>query len=316
MATYIVRRLVQGVLILFLLSLMLFALVRSVPRDTMLRQLAQAAALSPEELASAQQELGLERPFWPQYATWLGRLLQGDLGHSLTSKQPVRQELGTRLPLTLHLACLAFLLAVLLAMPLGLLAAVWPDTVSDYLGRLFALIGLVCPDFWLGTLAVTVLALWWRWTPPAGFVPLWDEPWRCLSQLLLPAVIIAWRLTAVLMRLTRTVLLEVLSADYIRTARAKGLQAWGIVFKHGCSNAWPALLPLISRQCPVLLGSALLIEVIFALPGVGSLTLDAAMLRDYTLLQGSVLCCAGAMVGVRLLAEISAACLDPRWRWR
>src|SRR5947209_2943781 len=173
MWTYIVRRLLQGVLVLFLVSLTIFSLVRSLPGDAILMQLDQAAALSKEDLARARQELGLDRPLWQQYSTWAGGVLRGGLGRSLTSRKSVTEELGKRVTLTFHLAMLALCVALLIAIPVGIMSAVWQDTVTDYGGRMLAIVGLSFPDFWLATVTLTFMAIWWHWMPPMAFEPLW-----------------------------------------------------------------------------------------------------------------------------------------------
>ena len=242
--------------------------------------------------------------------------MHGDLGYSLTSGKPISTELGKRVALTLHLAILALCLALLLAIPAGMLSAIWPDTVTDYTGRLCAIIGLSLPDFLLATVTITGMALWWHWKPPMGFEPIWVNPMKCLEQLFIPALIIGARLSAVLMRMTRSALLEVLHEDYVRTARAKGLREPVIMLKHALKNACMPVVPLIGPQFSVLLGGAVIVEVIFLLPGVGPLTLDAVMLRDYTTVQGVVLFFATVMVGINLLVDVSYAWFDPRMRYR
>jgi len=313
---YIVRRTLHGVLVLCLVSLTIFALVRTLPDDVIILQLDQAAALNQEDLAQARQELGLDRPFWQQYGTWMRGLLHGDLGHSLTSRKPVSAELGKRVALTLHLTILALCVAMLMAIPMGIMSAVWQDTVADYTGRLGAILGLSLPDFWLATVIITFMAIWWHWMPPMGFEPIWVDPLKCLEQLCIPALIIGVRLSAVLMRITRSTLLEVLRADYVRTARAKGLREHVIVLKHALKNVYLPVVTLIGQQFSVLLGGAVIVEVIFLLPGVGTLTLDAVMLRDYTMMQGAVMFFAIVMVGINVLVDVSYAWFDPRMRYR
>src|SRR5262245_53079081 len=274
MRTYIARRIVQGLLVLWLVSLLIFSLVRILPGDAVIMQLDQAAAPTPEVLKRAREELGLDRPFLAQYRTWVAGAVQGDLGRSLITRRPVTQELLKRVNLTTHLAVLSVIIALLIALPIGVLSAVRQDTTSDYLGRLFAILGLSLPDFWLATVVITFLAIWFQWIPPIGFAPLWQDPVRCLSQLLIPAVIIGARLAAVSMRMTRSSLLE------------------------------------------VLLGGTVIVEFIFLQPGVGSLMLDAVLLRDYTLIQGAVLFFAAVIVVTNLLVDVSYAWFDPRLRYR
>ena len=315
MGNYIARRILQGLLVLFLVSFLVFALVRILPGDAILMQLDQAAAPTPENLEKARQELGLDRPFLEQYHTWMAGVLRGDLGYSLTSRRPVSQELLKRVSLTSHLAVLSLLIALLIALPIGVLSAVRQDTVADYCARLFAILGLSLPDFWLATVVITFLAIWFRWIPPIGFAPIWVDPARNLSQLLIPAVIIGARLAAVSMRMTRSSLLEVLRQDYIRTARAKGLRERAVIVGHAFKNAFIPVVTIIGQQFSVLLGGTVIVEFIFLQPGVGSLMLDAVQLRDYTLIQGAVLFFATVIVVMNLLVDLSYAWLDPRIRY-
>jgi peptide/nickel transport system permease protein len=207
MRTYVARRVLHGLLVLWLVSLAIFSLVRILPGDAIIMQLDQAAAPTPEVLARARQELGLERPFLVQYRTWVTGALHGDLGRSLITRRPVTGELLKRINLTCHLAVMSIVVAMLIALPIGVLSAVKQDTASDYFARFFAVLGLSLPDFWLATVAITFLAIWVRWIPPIGFAPLWEDPARCLGQLLIPALIIGARLAAVSMRMTRSSLL-------------------------------------------------------------------------------------------------------------
>jgi peptide/nickel transport system permease protein len=316
MRTYVARRIVQGLLVLWLVSLLIFSLVRILPGDAVIMQLDQAAAPTPDVLKRARHELGLDQPFLAQYRTWMASAVQGDLGRSLITRRPVTQELLKRINLTTHLAVLSVIIALLIALPIGVLSAVRQDTASDYLGRLFAILGLSLPDFWLATVVITFLAIWFQWLPPIGFAPLWQDPARCLSQLLIPALIIGARLAAVSMRMTRSSLLEVLREDYVRTARAKGARERVVIVRHALKNAFIPVVTIIGQQFSVLLGGTVIVEVIFLQPGVGSLMLDAVLLRDYTLIQGAVLFFAAVVVVTNLLVDLSYAWLDPRIRYR
>jgi len=316
MRTYIARRVLHGLLVLWLVSLLIFSLVRILPGDAVIMQLDQAAAPTPETLMRARQELGLERPFLAQYRTWIAGAVHGDLGRSLITRRPVTQELLKRINLTSHLAVMSVIVAMLIALPIGVLSAVKQDTTSDYVGRFFAILGLSLPDFWLATVVITFLAIWVQWIPPIGFAPLWEDPARCLSQLLIPALIIGARLAAVSMRMTRSSLLEVLRQDYIRTARAKGMRERAVIVRHALKNAFIPVVTVIGQQFSVLLGGTVIVEFIFLQPGVGSLMLDAVLLRDYTLIQGAVLFFAAVIVVTNLLVDLSYAWLDPRIRYR
>ena len=316
MRTYVARRVLHGLLVLWLVSLVIFSLVRILPGDAIIMQLDQAAAPTPEILARARQELGLERPFLVQYRSWITSAVQGDLGRSLITRRPVTQELLKRINLTSHLAVMSIIVAMLIALPIGVLSAVKQDTASDYIARFLAVLGLSLPDFWLATVIITFLAIWVQWIPPIGFAPLWEDPARCLGQLLIPALIIGARLAAVSMRMTRSSLLEVLRQDYIRTARAKGARERAVIVRHALKNAFIPVITVIGQQFSVLLGGTVIVEFIFLQPGVGSLMLDAVLLRDYTLIQGAVLFFAVVIVVTNLLVDLSYAWLDPRIRYR
>ena len=316
MRTYVVRRALNGLLVLWLVSIVIFSLVRILPGDAVIMQLDQAAAPTPEILSRARQELGLERPFLAQYRTWITGAVHGDLGRSLITRRPVTNELLKRINLTSHLAVMSIIVALLIALPIGVLSAVKQDTTSDYVARFFAVLGLSLPDFWLATVVITFLAIWVQWIPPIGFAPLWEDPARCLGQLLIPAFIIGARLAAVSMRMTRSSLLEVLRQDYIRTARAKGTRERAVIVRHALKNAFIPVVTVIGQQFSVLLGGTVIVEFIFLQPGVGSLMLDAVLLRDYTLIQGAVLFFAAVIVVTNLLVDLSYAWLDPRIRYR
>ena len=316
MRMYIARRFLHGLLVLWLVSLVIFSLVRILPGDAVIMQLDQAAAPTPEILSRARQELGLERPFLVQYRSWITSAVQGDLGRSLITRRPVTQELLKRINLTSHLAVMSIIVAMLIALPIGVLSAVKQDTASDYIARFLAILGLSLPDFWLATVIITFLAIWVQWIPPIGFAPLWEDPARCLGQLLIPAFIIGARLAAVSMRMTRSSLLEVLRQDYIRTARAKGARERAVIVRHALKNAFIPVITVIGQQFSVLLGGTVIVEFIFLQPGVGSLMLDAVLLRDYTLIQGAVLFFAVVIVVTNLLVDLSYAWLDPRIRYR
>jgi peptide/nickel transport system permease protein len=316
MRSYIARRIGQGLLVLWLVSFAVFSLVRILPGDAVLMQLDAAAAPTPEMLARARQDLGLDRPFLEQYRTWMSGVVRGDLGRSLITRRPVTQELVKRISLTSHLAVMSMIIALLIALPIGVLAAVRQDTAADYMGRLIAILGLSLPDFWLATVTITFLAIWFQWIPPIGFAPIWQDPGRNLSQLLIPALIIGARLAAVSMRMTRSSLLEVLRQDYIVTARAKGARERAVIVRHALKNAFIPVVTIIGQQFSVLLGGTVIVEFIFLQPGVGSLLLDAVLLRDYTLIQGAVLFFAVVIVAMNLLVDLSYSWLDPRIRYR
>src|SRR5258705_1077443 len=254
MRTYVVRRALNGLVVLWRVPIVIFSVVRTPPGDAVIMQLARPAAPPPEILSRARQELGLERPFLAQYRTWISGAVQGDLGRSLITRRPVMNELLKRINLTSHLAVMSIIVAMLIALPIGVLSAVKQDTASDYVARVFAVLGLSLPDFWLATVAITFLAIWVQWIPPIGFAPLWEDPARCLGQLLIPALIIGARLAAVSMRMTRSSLLEVLRQDYIRTARAKGTRERAVIGRHALKNAFIPGVTVIGQPVSVPLG--------------------------------------------------------------
>src|SRR5262245_16221809 len=316
MRSYVARRIGQGLLVLWLVSFAAFSLVRILPGDAVLMQLDAAAAPTPEQLARARHELGLDRPFLEQYGTWMSGVVQGDLGRSLITRRPVTQELVKRISLTSHLAVMSMVIALLIALPIGVLAAVRQDTAADYVGRLIAILGLSLPDFWLATVTITFLAIWFQWIPPFGFAPIWEDPGRNLSQLLIPALIIGARLAAVSRGLTRPALVEGLRLDDTVAAGAKGARERVVIIRHALKNAFIPVVTIIGQQFSVLLGGTVNVEFIFFQPGVGSLLLDAVLLRDYTIIQGAVLFFAVVIVAMNLLVDLSYSWLDPRIRYR
>ena len=315
MRTYVARRVLHGLLVLWLVSLVIFSLVRILPGDAIIMQLDQAAAPTPEALSRARQELGLERPFLAQYRTWVTGALHGDLGRSLITRRPVTRELLKRINLTCHLAVMSIVVALLIALPVGVLSAVKQDTASDYFARFFAVLGLSLPDFWLATVAITFLAIWVRWIPPIGFAPLWEDPARCLGQLLIPALIIGARLAAVSMRMTRSALLEVLRQDYIRTAKAKGLTDRIVIIRHALCNA---LIPVVTILGPLTIGiitGSVVIENIFGIPGLGKEFVTSILSRDYNIVIGVFTFYALAIGLANLLVDLLYTVIDPRIRY-
>ena len=316
MPSSIMRGVLRGLVAWLLISVAMFALVRSLPEKTILRQLDHLAALSTEDREWARHALGLERPFWSQYGTWISGVIRGDLGQALTSRQPVLQALGTRVGLTGHLLLLALLIAVCLALPAGMLAAVRHTTVAQGLGRLLTLLVCACPNFWVATVLVTARAVLGHALPPLGFTPLWGDPWRCLTQLWLPALILGAQAAVLLTWVVRHTLLVALREH---ATDAETAQNWRARVRLVCRHLPALRLPMLtwlSQHAPGLVGGAVLIEVIFVLPGVGSLLLDAVLLRDYPMVQGVVMFCATAMVGMHLLLEVSGAWLARRHRTR
>ena len=233
------------------------------------------------------QTLGLDRPMWEQYCRWIGGiLLHGDFGRSLWQNTPVSELLRARLPVTFQLGLMALIVALLIAIPIGIYSAIRQDTAGDYLARSFSILMLAVPSFWMGTMVMVFPSIWWGWSPQVKFVAFTEDPLQNLRQMILPAVILGTALSAVTMRLTRTMMLEVLRQDYIRTAWAKGLTEKLVVVRHALRNAMIPVVTLIGLQAPILIGGAVIMEQIFVIPGMGLLLLDAVNQRDYPIITG------------------------------
>lgn len=315
MRYYVLRRVLLAILVLWLVHLLVFSMVRAFPGDVVMMRLAQDATMTKESYERARQELGIDRPFLVQYGETMGNLFRGDLGDSLLSGRPVKDELGDRVWLTLHLAILSLIIAMVIAIPIGIISAVRQDTLADYGGRMFSILGLSLPDFWTGVVAILILSLWFHWLPPRGFEEIWVDPVKVFQQLGIPALIIGFRFSAIIMRMTRSSMLEVLREDYIRTAWSKGLSEQRVIVGHALKNSFIPVITLVGQQFSILLGGTVIIETIFLLPGVGNMTLDAVIFRDYTLVQGAVIFFGGIMVLMNLLVDISYAWFDPRIRY-
>ena len=316
MQRYVMRRIFMAVPVLLLVSFMTFSLIRIVPGDVVLQMIGESGLARDRDIALIKQQLGLDRPFHEQYVTWMSGMLRGDMGLSLWTGKPARDELFRRIPVSAELGALALLIALVIAIPIGIVSATRQDTASDYVGRLIAISGLSMPDFWIATLAITFLAIWFQWIPRIGFVGLFDDPLLNLQQLIIPASIMGFRLSAVTMRMVRSTMLEVLRQDYIRTAWSKGLRERAVIYRHALKNALIPVITIVGTQVERLLAGAIIIETIFVLPGVGRLTLESIQQRDYTQLQGNVMFIAVVMVSVNLIVDISYAWFDPRIRYR
>ncbi len=310
---YLAKRLLIAVPSLLIASLIVFTLPRLLPGDAVQLMLAEKAyAKDVDELRA---KLGLDRPLAVQYVEWLGRVAQGDLGESLWTRRPVLQELGQRLPITLELAFFALAFALLIALPVGVISAARADTLQDYLARSAAIVGLSVPGFWLATLLIVLPAIWWGWRPLIEFTEFSKNPLAHVAQFLLPALILGVAAGAALMRLTRSMLLEVLRQDYVRTAWAKGLAERVIVLKHGLRNAIIPVVTLLGTQLPQIIGGTVIIETVFGLPGMSRFLFDAINQRDYPVIQGVNLVVVSTIVTLNLAVDALYAVLDPRIRY-
>ena len=318
MQAYLARRLLALVPALFFASLIVFVIVRLVPGNVIDMMLAQndvgADKLSRDQLV---RTLGLDRPMWLQYFHWIGGILfHGDFGRSLWQNTPVRELLAARLPVTFQLGFMAMIIALCIALPIGIYSAVRQDTAGDYLTRSFSILMLAVPSFWMGTMVMVFPSIWWGWSPQVRFVAFSEDPLQNLSQMILPAIILGTALSAITMRLTRTMMLEVLRQDYIRTAWAKGLSERLVVIRHALRNALIPVVTLIGLQAPILIGGAVIVEQIFVIPGMGLLLLDAISQRDYPIITGVSLVIGLCVMLINLVVDLSYGLLDPKVRYR
>jgi peptide/nickel transport system permease protein len=316
MYKYILRRLFLAIPVLLLASLIVFGLMRVMPGDALTALMAESGNVGEKELKKLRKDLGLDLPYHEQYVLWLWQMVTFNPGDSIFTNEPIPVALKKAIPVTLELAALAIILGLVIAIPVGVLSATRQDTPPDYVGRLVAVSGLSLPDFWLGTLVITFAAIWVNWIPPIGYVSLWDAPWRNLQQFALPAAILGFRLSAATMRMTRSTVLEVLREDYVRTAWAKGLAGRIVVYKHALKNALIPVVTIVGGQFGTLLAGTFVVETIFALPGMGRLTVEAILFRDYPVVQTNVMLVAATLVSLNLMVDLTYAWLDPRIRYQ
>jgi peptide/nickel transport system permease protein len=315
---YVMRRLLLYIPMLILLTLVVFLLMRVIPGDPALLILAGTSgdgSFTKQDLALLRHELGTDRPVFVQYASWLGGLLQGNLGTSLFYRTPIVQEIGPRLPATFELAIMAGLISLLCAVPLGTLSAVKQDSMLDYAARIFTFTGISIPIFVTGLIMVYLLVRLFNWFPPLGYAMLWEEPWTNLQQMCFPAIALAFFEVNFAARVTRSAMLEVLREDYVRTARSKGLQERRVVLLHALRNASLPIVTVAGWSFARLLGGTIIIERIFLVPGMGTLLLDAISARDYTLVQTIILVYATVVLTANLLVDVLYSWLDPRIRY-
>ena len=318
MLQYIIKRLLLMIPTLFGVAVLIFLLLRVVPGDVVeARFMTQGSQFQSQELMDMERKkLGLDQPMWKQFTTWMGGLARLDFGLSMWTGSPITEEIKLRFALSLQLAIMASTIATLLAIPLGILAAIKQDTWVDYAVRVFSIAGLAMPSFWLGILMILTMLIVFRWLPPMVFTPLWVNPWENLAQLIWPALAVGYRYSAVGTRMMRSAMLEVLREDYIRTARAKGLWLKLILSRHALKNAILPVLTIISLEFAFLLGGLVVTEQVFNLNGLGMLFVEGIARRDYTLIQALVMLVATTFLFVNFLVDIAYAWLDPRIRYR
>jgi len=342
MREYLIRRILLVIPTLLIISIILFVTVRMVPGgivDIMVQRMAFRGGETIDR-AAIERILGLDAPVYVQYGRWLGvlktpvpvtgssgtytgdieprysGLLQGSLGEDMWTRQPVLKAITARLPVTFELGLIAMVIGLVIALPVGVYSAIRQDTAADYAGRAIAVIGLSLPNFWLAVMVMIFPAIWWGWSPPVQLIPFSEDPLGNLGQFLIPGVILGTGMSAMTMRMTRTMMLEELRQDYIRTAWSKGLKERVVVVRHAIKNALIPIVTLVGYQIPLLVGGAVIMEQIFALPGMGRLMVDSLNTRNYSVVSGVNLVVAATIVVANLLVDMSYALLDPRIRYR
>jgi peptide/nickel transport system permease protein len=314
---YLLKRFLLMFPTLLGVGIVIFFLIRVIPGDVVeLRLAGDRGVVSEEMLKSERARFGLDKPVWQQFATWMAGVVRLDFGTSMWTGAPIWDEIKLRFALSFQVAVMATLLAVVLAIPLGVVAALKQDTWVDYAVRIFSIAGLATPSFWLGIVLILSLLIVFKWLPPMVYTPFWVSPWQNVQQLIWPALAVGYRYSAVATRMTRSAMLEVLREDYIRTARAKGLWQKLVLWRHALKNAMLPVMTVVGLEFAFLLGGLVVTEQVFNLNGLGLLFVQAVAQRDYTLIQALVMLVAGFTILVNFAMDVMYGWLDPRIRYR
>jgi peptide/nickel transport system permease protein len=313
--TYVTQRLAIALVTLLGMSMVIFVLLRLAPGDIVDILFGTAGYVSPAEKQAIMQELGIDRPYWVQYLEWLRQIVTVDLGKSYRYDLPAWQIIKPLLPVTLELAALSMIVAVVLGVPTGVISAVRQDSGLDYVLRVFSLAGLSMPAFWLGMVIILILVTWLQWIPPLTYVPPTENVGLHAVQFLLPALAVGYRSSALIMRITRSALLDVMREDYIRTARAKGQSGRVVVWRHALKNAMLPVITVIGIEFAFLIGGLVVTERVFNLPGVARFLVDAILWRDYPIVQNLVMFIAIVVILMNLLVDMLYGVLDPRVKY-
>ena len=317
MRQYVIKRLLLMIPTLFGVALLVFFLLRVAPGDIVELKYAGSGTFAPKEaLDRERKQLGLDKPLAQQFVNWIAGVARFDFGNSMWTGQPITQEIKIRLELSLQLAVMATVVAMLLAIPLGTLAALKQDTWVDYAVRIFSIGGLAMPSFWLGIVIILAFLILFKWMPPLTFTSFWIDPRANLAQLIWPALAVGYRYSAMATRMTRSSVLEVLREDYVRTARAKGLWERAVVVKHALSNALLPIVTVIGLEFAFLIGGLVVTEQVFNLNGIGMLFVESITHRDYTMTQALVLLVSFVFIFMNFLIDLLYAWLDPRIHYR
>ncbi|GAH30219.1 unnamed protein product [marine sediment metagenome] len=326
MRAYAIRRILLMIPTLLVASFIVFCMIRLVPGDVVEMMAAQTEAVTQMDVEALRHALGMDVPIFTQYGRWMGVLpgadgsisgiFQGDLGTSLWDQTNVSEQILTRVPVTLELALLALAISLLIAMPIGIYSALRQDTWGDYIARSFAIGCIAIPGFWLGTMIIVFPSIWWGYAPPMLLVQFFEDPIGNLQMFIIPSTILGMVTSGIIMRMTRTMVLEVLRQDYIRTAWAKGLKERRVILRHALKNALIPVVTVIGLWMPVAIGGTVIIEQIFNLPGMGRLFLDAIFLRDYPIVSGVAFVFGASMVFINLMVDLTYGFLDPRVHYK
>ena len=316
MTSYILQRLALFIPTLILASFLAFAIMRILPGDPAIAMLGGAeGSFTQEDLDVVREQLGTNRPIHVQYITWIGDLFQGDFSDSYFHHVPVAELMKDRFPVSTQLAVMALVLSYLIAIPLGVLSAVKQDTIIDHAAKLFTIAGVALPTFWVGILILFVLGYYFNWVPPLNYASFFENPFINLQQMIFPAIALGYFNTAFAARLTRSAMLEVMHEDYIRTARSKGLKEFVVISRHAIKNAFLPVITIVGFQLGRLFGGAVAIEAIFVVPGVGRLLVDSVLIRDYPVVQASILMIALVVLALNLVVDLLYGWLNPRIRY-
>jgi peptide/nickel transport system permease protein len=318
LATYIFRRLMLFIPTLLLVTMIIFCAVRFIPGNVI--ELMAAETGETENLQASveliKHRLGLDVPIYVQYGRWLGGIATGNLGESLWTDRSITEDLVAKLPVSIELGILAIITALLIALPVGIFSAIRQDTVGDYVGRTIAILCISLPSFWLATMVIVYPSVWFNWTPSMEYIPFFKDPLGNLGQFIIPAIIMGMVMSGTTMRMTRTMMLEVLRQDYIRTAWSKGLKEGVIISRHALKNALIPVITIVGLQLPILVGGTVIIETIFGLPGIGRYFIEALFRRDYPVISAVTLMVAAFVMLCNLLVDMVYAHLDPRVQYK
>ena len=318
MRNYVVQRLLAAIPTIFGITVLIFLAMRVLPGDPFLAVGGEAAAtvrMTEEQIRQAREQLGLDRPYWQQYLSWMGDIARGEFGRSFWRDEPVINLIARRAPISAEIAILAMIVAWLIGIPIGVLSATRTNTIVDYIARIFAVLFIAIPGFWLAIIIVTTLVLAFLWRPPISSVELWVDPWTNLQIVIGPGIVLGLGIAAVLARFSRSSMLEVMGEDYVRTARAKGLAMRTIIWPHALKNAMLPTITVTGTSIGGLLGGAVAVETAFSVPGLGLTLVQALNERDWAIVQNLVLLYGVLFTLVNLLVDVSYSWFDPRIRY-